>query len=81
MLKNKNSLQKERLYNEFQRYRNSITILSRNSKTNHYQNFFQEHKQNMLKTREGAKSIININSTKNKQVNCINKINTEETDP
>ena len=66
LLKNKNSLQKERLYNEFQRYRNSITILSRNSKANHYQNFFQEHKQNMLKTWEGVKSIININSTKNK---------------
>ena len=66
LLKNKNSLQKERLYNEFQRYRNSITILSTNSKANHYQNFFQEHKQNMLKTWEGVKSIININSTKNK---------------
>ena len=68
LLKSKNSQQKERLYNESKRYRNSINILTRNSKANHYQNFFQEHKQNKLKTWEGVKSIININITKNKSV-------------
>ena len=43
---------KKRLYNEFKRHRNRISILTRNSKANHYQNIFQEHKQNMLKTWE-----------------------------
>ena len=35
----------------------------------------------MLKTWEGIKSIININTTKNKSVNCLNANNTEETNP
>ena len=80
LLKSKNSEQKETLYNEFKRYRNRINILTINSKANHYQNVFQEHKQNMLKTCEGIKSIININTTKNKSINCLNVNNTEEKD-
>ena len=36
-----------------------INILTRNSKANHYQNFFQERKENILETSEGIKSIIN----------------------
>ena len=68
LLKSKNSEQKERLYNEFKRYRNRINILPTNSKANHYQNFFQEHKQNMLKTLEDIKYIININTSKNKSI-------------
>ena len=79
LLKSKNSEQKETLYNEFKRYRNRINIFTINSKTNHYQNVFQEHKQNMLKTCEGIKSIININTTKNKSINFLNVNNTEET--
>ena len=81
LLKSKNSQQNERLYSDFKRFRDRINILTRNSKANHYQNFFQEHKQNMLKTWEGIKSIININTTKNKSINCLNVNNTEEMDP
>ena len=77
LLKTKNSQQKERLYNKFKRYRNSINILTRNSKANHYQNFLQEHKQKMLKTWECIKSIININATKNKSITWPNVNNTE----
>ena len=33
----------------------------------------------MLKTWEGIKSIIKINTTKNKFINCLNVNNTEET--
>ena len=80
MLKTKNSQQKERnLIKDI--YRNSINILSRNSKANYYQNFFQEHKQNMLKTWEGIKSIIHINTTKNKSINCLNVNRIEEMEP
>ena len=81
LLKSKNSQQKERLYSEFKRYRNMINILTRNSKAKYYQKFFQEHKQNMLKTWEGIKSIIYINTTKSKSINCPNVNNTEEMDP
>ena len=35
----------------------------------------------MLKTWEDIKFIININTTKNKSINCLSVINTEETDP
>ena len=35
----------------------------------------------MLKTWKGIKSIIHINTTKNKSVNCLNVNNIEETDP
>ena len=48
LLKSKTFEQKERPYNKFKRYRNRINILTRNSKATHYQNFLQEHKQNML---------------------------------
>ena len=34
----------------------------------------------MLNTWEGIKSIINIDTTKNKSINCLNVNNTEETD-
>ena len=81
LLKSRHPQQKERLCNEFKRYRNSINIISRNSKTYHYQNFSQEHKQNMLKTWESIKSIININTTENKFINCFNVGNIKETDP
>ena len=80
MLKTKSSQQK-RLHNEFERYRNSINILSRNSKANYSQNFFQEHKQNILKTWIGIRSIIHISTTKNRSINCTNIKNVEEADP
>ena len=35
----------------------------------------------MLKTWEGMKSIVNINTTKNKAINCLSVNNTKETDP
>ena len=80
MLKTKSSQQKM-LHNEFERYRNSINILSRNSKANYSQNFFQEHKQNILKTWIGIRSIIHISTTKNRSINCTNIKNVEEADP
>ena len=58
-----------------------MNLFSRNSKANYYQNFFQEHKQNMFKTWEDIKSIIHINTTKNKSINCLNVNNIEKTGP
>ena len=47
---------------------------------NYYQIFFQEHKQNMLKTWEGIKAIVNIRNISKKNINCLNTDDIEETD-
>ena len=58
-----------------------INILTRISRANYYQRFFQEHKQNMLKTWEGIKAIINIGNISKKYINCLNINDIDETDP
>ena len=80
----KNSLELEvmnentTLYNQFKTYWNTIKLTKKNSlklnkisKGNHYQKYFHEHKENMLKTWNGIKSIININKKEKKYVNCV----------
>ena len=77
LLRTKNVQQKEILHEKFNRYRNYTNILTRKSKANHYHRIFQEHGKNMCKTWDGIKSIININKTSNKSINCL-KINENE---
>ena len=43
-LRVKDPIRKDALHNEVKQYRNYINILTKNSKANHYQNFFQDHK-------------------------------------
>ena len=71
---------KQKLHKEFKKYRNNINILTRISSANYYQRFFQEHKQNMLKTWERIKAIINIRNISKKNVNCLNINDIEEKD-
>ena len=49
ILRTKNLQQKETLYDKFKRYRNYVSILTRKSKANHYNKFFQEHKKKCAK--------------------------------
>ena len=77
----KDESNKTRLYSEFKKYRNKINNLLKISKAKHYQSFFTEHKKNLYKTWQGVKSIININKTNKKTVNCLNINGKEETDP
>ena len=42
-LRIKDSQRKNAIYEEFKQYQNYINILTQNSKTNHYQKFFQDH--------------------------------------
>ena len=70
---------KQKLHKEFKKYRNNTSILTRISRANYCQRFFQEHKQNMLKTWEGIKTIINIRNVSKKNINCLNINNTEDT--
>ena len=46
--------------NKYKQYRNLIVTLTRKSKRNHYQKYFQENSNNIKKTWDGVKSIINI---------------------
>ena len=55
--------------------------MTRKCKANHYHKFFQEPKKNMCKTWDGIKSIININKTSKKSINCLKINGNEETNP
>ena len=80
-LRAKDPVRKEQLHNKVKQYRNCINKLKRKRKSNHYQNFFQDHRKNLRKTWEGVKMIININKTTKKDVNCLQINGIEETDP
>ena len=45
--------------------------MTRKSKANHFNNFFQENKLNLFKTWEGIRKIINITTKRSKEINCI----------
>ena len=45
--------------------------MTRKSKANHFDNFFQENKLNLFKTWEGIRKIINITTKGIKEINCI----------
>ena len=45
---------------EFKTYKNNLLKLTKDWKFNHYNNYFQENRLNLLKTWEGIKDIINI---------------------
>ena len=53
--------------NNIKNYKNRLTKLTRNSKANHFNNFFYQNKSNLLKVWDGIKSIINTKPTKIKQ--------------
>ena len=66
-LRAKDPIQKDALYNEVKQYRNYVNILTRNSKENHYQNFFRDHEKDLRKIWEGVKIVVNINKTTKKK--------------
>ena len=66
-LRAKDSIRRGALHNKVKQYGNYINILTRNSKANHYQKSFQDHKKNLHKIWEGVKMIININKTTKKR--------------
>lgn len=45
------------------------------------QRFFQEHKQNIVKTWEGVETILNIRNNAKKNINSLNITDIEETNP
>ena len=67
MLRAKDPTRKQELKEKYKTYKNRSTKLTRNSKTNHFNNFFYQNKSNLLKVWDGIKSIINTKPTKIKQ--------------
>ena len=57
----------------------TILYLDKKKQSEHYHKFFQEHMKNMRKTWNGIKSIININKTSKKSINCLKINGNEET--
>ena len=71
MRRTKNPLKREELVNKVKTYKKYILNLTRKSKANHFNNFFQENKLNLLKTWEDIRKVINITTKGNKEINCI----------
>ena len=63
------------LHNKFKNYRHYLKKITRLSKTNHYRNFFEENKKNILKTWNGIKQLINIDKKSTQKINCIRNEN------
>ena len=57
MCRTKNPLKREELVNKVKTYKKYILSLTRKSKANHFNNFFQENKLNLFKTWEGIRKI------------------------
>ena len=64
----KNPLKREELVNKVKTYKKYILSLTRKSKANHFNNFFQENNLNLFKTWEGIRKIINITTKGNKKL-------------
>ena len=74
---------KELIHNEYKRYRNLIVSLTRLSEKKYYQSYFKDNYNNIRKTWDGIKSIINISNMKSmspNSPNVNNKINTNPVD-
>ena len=71
MCPTKNPLKREELVNKVKTYKKYILNLTRKSKANHFNNFFQENELNLFKTWEGIRKIINIRNKGSKEINCI----------
>ena len=71
MCQTKNPLKTEELVNKVKTYKKYTLSLTRKSKANHFNNFFQENKLNFFKTWEGIRKMINITPKGSKEINCI----------
>ena len=63
--------QKAILNAEFKQMKNEITSLTKNSKKDYYDKYFTKHKDNLGKTWQGIKEIINIKAKNSDYPSCI----------
>ena len=66
---------------EFKTYENNLLKLTRASKFNHYNNYFQKNRLNLFKTWEGIRDIISITKKTKNNINSIQVNSRDITDP
>ena len=76
--KTKDKEKQIKIFNYYKTYHNLINKLIKQSKIEHYQEYFKEHKYNLIKTWKGIKELINIKTKSQNQLNSL-QINNELT--
>ena len=69
---NDNPLGKINISKEHKKYRNLIVTLLRRSKENHFNNYFEQNKQNVKKVWDGIRSILSISKKKASSIDHLN---------
>ena len=67
----KDPIKKAQLCTIFKAYRNLIVTLLRKSKKAYFTNYFEEHRQNMKKTWDGIRNLINVSKKTSTNINQI----------
>jgi hypothetical protein len=67
----KDPTKKARLGAIFKSYRNLIVTLLRKSKKKYFTDYFEEHRQNMKKTWDGIRNLINVSKKSSTNINKI----------
>ena len=80
-IRTKNKSRKQIIYNEYKTLTNKILDLTKKSKQNCYQNYFNENNTNLRKVWQGIKEIINIKAKNNATHVCVMENNDMVTDP
>ena len=81
MCRTKDTLNRQKLEIKVKICEKYILKLTRQSKVNHFNNFFQENKLNLFKTWEGIREITNITKKETKDINCNQVLNKTVTNP
>ena len=71
MYRLKDPLKKRELRIRFKNYKKILLRLMRNSKSNHFNNYFRENKLNLFKTWESIREIINISENRKADIKSI----------
>ena len=71
MYRLKDPLKKRELGIKFKNYKKILLRLMRNSKSNHFNNYFHENKLNLFKTWEGIREIIKISENRKTDIKSI----------
>ena len=81
LIRTKDLTRRELLLQNFKVYKNKIHRLTRISKPDYYQCYFEEHKNNSKKSWDGIRSIISLKTNSDKQIKSININNKTESNP
>ena len=71
-IRTKNATKKEKLYELFKTYGNSLSKITKLSKVNYYYQFFEENKRKLNKIWQGIKEIIDISKNNTQKIQNIN---------